>query len=60
MLRDLALVREDAAGDFGVGFPVLPGCVTAGRGLGEARATAEGALALQVAAGFSLKSWWTR
>ena len=41
----VALVRKDADSDFGVEFPDLPGCITVGRGLDEALAFAEEALA---------------
>jgi predicted RNase H-like HicB family nuclease len=39
------LVRQGAAGDFGVSFPDLPGCFAAGATLEEACETARGALA---------------
>ena len=45
----IALIHKDAEHDFGVSFPDLPGCVTAGSDLDEARAFAEEALALHVA-----------
>ncbi|WP_366555940.1 type II toxin-antitoxin system HicB family antitoxin [Aquibaculum sediminis] len=44
----IALIHKDADSDFGVSFPDLPGCVTAGRDLAEARAMAEEALALHL------------
>ncbi|MEX6507067.1 type II toxin-antitoxin system HicB family antitoxin [Jiella sp. M17.18] len=44
----VALIHKDADSDFGVSFPDLPGCVTAGRDLDEARAMAEEALAFHV------------
>lgn len=44
----IALIRKDAASDFGVSFPDLPGCVTAGATLDEARTMAEEALALHL------------
>ena len=36
----IGLVHKDAGGDYGVSFPDLPGCVTAGATLEEARETA--------------------
>ena len=45
----IALIHKEAASDFGVSFPDLPGCVTAGTTLDEARAFAEEALALHLA-----------
>ena len=45
----IALIHKEAASDFGVFFPDLPGCVTAGTTLDEARAFAEEALALHLA-----------
>ncbi len=45
----IALIHKEAASDFGVSFPDLPGCVTAGASLDEARALAEEALALHLA-----------
>src|SRR4051812_2732136 len=44
----IALIRKDEGSDYGVSFPDLPGCVTAGRTLDEARAFAEEALALHL------------
>jgi len=44
----IALIHKDEGSDYGVSFPDLPGCVTAGRTLDEARAFAEEALALHV------------
>jgi len=44
----IALIHKDEGSDYGVSFPDLPGCVTAGRTLDEARACAEEALALHV------------
>ena len=49
MMSDyIAIIDKDAESDFGVAFPDFPGCVSAGRTLGEARAMAEEALALHV------------
>jgi len=45
----IALIHKSAASDYGVSFPDLPGCVTAGTSLDEARAFAEEALALHLA-----------
>lgn len=44
----IAIIRKSAESDYGVSFPDLPGCVTAGRTLDEARTFAEEALALHV------------
>lgn len=44
----IALIHKDAESDFGVSFPDLPGCVTAGATLDEARAMAAEALALHI------------
>jgi predicted RNase H-like HicB family nuclease len=44
MAHYVAYVRKDADSDYGVEFPDLPGCVTAGRTLDEALAMAEDAL----------------
>jgi predicted RNase H-like HicB family nuclease len=49
MRQYIALIHKDAGGDFGVSFPDLPGCVTAGLDLDDARAMAEEALALHLA-----------
>ena len=48
MAAYIALIHKEAGSDFGVSFPDLPGCVTAGRTLDEARAFAAEALALHV------------
>ena len=45
----IALINKDVGSDYGVSFPDLPGCVTAGEDLDEARAFAEEALALHLA-----------
>ncbi len=45
----IALIHKDADSDYGVSFPDLPGCVTAGTTLDEARAFAEEALVLHLA-----------
>jgi predicted RNase H-like HicB family nuclease len=44
----IALIHKDAESDYGVSFPDLPGCVTAGRTLDEARTMAAEALALHL------------
>ncbi|WP_395665162.1 type II toxin-antitoxin system HicB family antitoxin [Methylocella sp.] len=48
MRQYIALIHKDAGSDYGVSFPDLPGCVTAGRDLDEARAMAQEALALHL------------
>lgn len=48
MRQYIALIHKDADSDYGVSFPDLPGCVTAGRDLDEARAMAQEALALHL------------
>jgi predicted transcriptional regulator/predicted RNase H-like HicB family nuclease len=49
MRQYIALIHKDADSDFGVSFPDLPGCVTAGLDLDDARRMAEEALALHLA-----------
>jgi predicted RNase H-like HicB family nuclease/uncharacterized protein (DUF1778 family) len=49
MASYIALLRKEKHSDFGVEFPDLPGCVTAGSSLEEARAMAEEALAAHIA-----------
>lgn len=49
MRHYIALIHKDAGSDYGVSFPDLPGCITAGTGLDDARAMAAEALALHVA-----------
>jgi predicted RNase H-like HicB family nuclease len=44
----IALIYKEPRSDYGVSFPDLPGCVTAGATLDEARAMAEEALALHL------------
>lgn len=48
MLHYIGLIHKDADSDFGVSFPDLPGVVTAGTTLDEARDMAEEALALHL------------
>ena len=43
--RYVAYIRRDPESDYGVEFPDLPGCVTAGSTIDEALAMAEDALA---------------
>lgn len=49
MASYIALIHKDAGSDYGVSFPDLPGCVTAGTDLDDARAMATEALALHLA-----------
>ncbi len=44
----IAYLHKDRNSDFGVSFPDLPGCVTAGRSLEEARRLASEALRLHL------------
>ena len=44
MVRYFALIRKDSNSDYGVDFPDLPGCVSAGKTLIEAVSLAEEAL----------------
>jgi predicted RNase H-like HicB family nuclease len=44
----IALIHKDGGSDYGVSFPDLPGCVTAGTTLDEAQAFAEEVLALHL------------
>lgn len=48
MRQFIALIHKDADSDYGVSFPDLPGCVTAGATLDEARDMAAEALALHL------------
>jgi len=48
MTAYIALLRKDAASEYGVDFPDFPGCVTAGATLEEARLMAAEALSLHV------------
>jgi predicted RNase H-like HicB family nuclease len=48
MTTYIALIHKDADSDYGVSFPDLPGCVTAGSTIDEALAMAKEALALQI------------
>lgn len=44
----IALIHKDTDSDYGVSFPDLPGCVTAGATLEEARSLAAEALAFHL------------
>jgi predicted RNase H-like HicB family nuclease len=44
----IAVIHKDPDSDFGVSFPDLPGCITAGRTLDETRVMAAEALALHL------------
>jgi len=48
MTSYIALIHKDAGSDYGVSFPDLPGCITAGTDLDDARAMAAEALALHL------------
>ena len=48
MATYIALVHKDEDSDFGVSFPDLPGCYTAGRTLAEAHRMAAEAVALHL------------
>jgi predicted RNase H-like HicB family nuclease len=49
MRQYIALIHKDPGSDYGVSFPDIPGCVTAGVDLDDARKMAEEALALHLA-----------
>jgi predicted RNase H-like HicB family nuclease len=48
MRQYIALIHKDEGSDYGVSFPDLPGCVTAGVDLDDARRMAEEALGLHL------------
>ena len=48
MTTYIALIHKDADSDYGISFPDLPGCVTAGSTIDEAMAMAREALALHI------------
>jgi predicted RNase H-like HicB family nuclease len=48
MTTYIALIHKDTGSDYGVSFPDLPGCVTAGSSIDEAMAMAREALALHI------------
>jgi predicted RNase H-like HicB family nuclease len=49
MRQYIALIHKDPGSDYGVSFPDIPGCVTVGVDLDDARGMAEEALALHLA-----------
>lgn len=49
MTNYIGLIRKEPDSDFGVDFPDFPGCIIAGRTMGEAREMAGEALAAHVA-----------
>jgi predicted RNase H-like HicB family nuclease len=44
----VAIIRKEPGSDYGIDFPDLPGCVTAGKTLAEARRFAAEALTLHL------------
>lgn len=48
MKQYIGLIHKDAESDFGVSFPDVPGVVTAGKDLDDARALAEEVLAFHI------------
>ncbi len=48
MQHYIGLIHKDQGSDYGVSFPDLPGCITAGKDLDDARAMAEEALTLHI------------
>jgi predicted RNase H-like HicB family nuclease len=50
MRQYIALIHKDANSDYGVSFPDLPGCITAGLDLDDAQRMAEEALSLHLEA----------
>lgn len=48
MRQYIALIHKEANSDFGVSFPDLPGCISAGTTLDDARAMATEALSLHL------------
>src|SRR6516225_4186088 len=48
MRQYIALIHKDADSDYGVSFPDLPGCVSAGSTMDEAIANAKEALSLHI------------
>ena len=48
MRNYIALIHKDADSDYGVSFPDLPGVITAGASIDEARSMAVEALALHI------------
>ena len=48
MANYIAVVHKDKGSDFGVSFPDLPGCITAGNTIDEAKDMAQDSLALHI------------
>jgi len=48
MANYIAIVHKEAKSDFGVSFPDLPGCITAGKNIDEAKDMAQEALTLHI------------
>ena len=48
MSNYIAIIHKDPKSDFGVSFPDLPGCISAGRTIDEAKEMAQEALALHI------------
>jgi predicted RNase H-like HicB family nuclease len=48
MLQYIGLIHKDPGSDYGVSFPDLPGLITVGKDLDEARAMAEEALTFHI------------
>ena len=55
MRRNIALIHKDTGSDYGVSFPDLPGWVTAGVDLDDARRMAAEALARRCHANLNLR-----
>jgi predicted RNase H-like HicB family nuclease len=48
MSNYIAIIHKDRKSDFGVSFPDLPGCISAGKTIDEAKELAQEALALHI------------
>ena len=48
MSNYIAIIHKDSRSDFGVSFPDLPGCISAGRTIDEAKELAQEALSLHI------------
>ena len=48
MTNYIAIIHKDSRSDFGVSFPDLPGCISAGRTIDEAKESAQEALSLHI------------
>ena len=48
MSNYIAIIHKDSKSDFGVSFPDLPGCISAGRTIDEAKELAQEALSLHI------------